>query len=163
MTVLNLALLSQEWTTLFGGTRTAIHLYFLPLSVVHSFMVHSFMKVKLDLCNQNRRRSDAYISLPLVRLGVHAGLPWIPGHLGHGEDEEGYTGEEEQDEARTSASKGPAIVVLHPNGLLALDHTFDRLPHHLQRDERAQACKCEEHAGRFEQVVPFFALTCAWA
>lgn len=72
------------------------------------------------------------MSLHLLGLGIHAGLPRVPGHLWHGEDEEGNAGEKEQDEAGASATEGPAVVVLDPDGVLTLDHAFDRLPHHLQ-------------------------------
>lgn len=84
-------------------------------------------------------RPSAGFSLHLLRLGVHAGLPRVPGHLGHGEEEEGDAGEEEEDEAAAGAGEGPAVVILHPDRVLALDHAFDRLSHHLQGDEGAQA------------------------
>lgn len=106
-----------------------------------------------SICDPQRLSPDK--SLHLLGLSVHAGLPWIAGHLGHGEDEEGDASEEEQDESGAGAGEGPAVVVVYPNRVLALDHAFDRLPHHLQRDERTQPCKCEEHASRFEEVVPF--------
>lgn len=71
----------------------------------------------------------------MIRLGVHAGLPRVPGHLGHGEEQEGDAGEEEEDEAGAGTSEGPGVVVLDPDGLLALDHAFHRLAHHFQGDE----------------------------
>lgn len=88
----------------------------------------------------------------MLRLGVHAGLPRVPGHLGHGEEQEGNAGEEEEDEAAAGAGEGPAVVILHPDRVLALDHAFDRLAHHLQGDEGAEAwggkegkAGCERH------------------
>lgn len=59
--------------------------------------------------------------------------------MGHGEDEEGDASEEEQHKATAGAGKGPAVVVLHPDGLLALNHPLDRLSHHLQGDERTES------------------------
>lgn len=64
------------------------------------------------------------LSLNLFRLGVHAGFPWIPGHLRHGEEQECNATEKEEDKASAGTSKGPAIVVFDPNCLLALDHAL---------------------------------------
>lgn len=64
-------------------------------------------------------------SLHLFRLGIHASLPGVPGHLGHGEDQEGDATEEEEDEAGAGAGEGPGVVVLDPDRVLALDHAFD--------------------------------------
>lgn len=84
-------------------------------------------------------------SLGLLRLSVHAGLPGVAGHVGHGEEEEGNAGEEEQHKAAAGTGEGPTIVVLYPDRLLALDHPLHRLPHYLQRDESTQAWGGEGH------------------
>lgn len=65
------------------------------------------------------------LSLYLLWLGIHASLPWIPGHLGHGEDQEGNTSEKEEDKAGAGTSKRPGIVVFDPYCVLALNHSFD--------------------------------------
>lgn len=80
-------------------------------------------------------------SLPLLRLGVHAGLPRVPGHLRHGDDQQGDAGEKEEDEPAAGASKRPGVVIFDPDGVLALNHALDGLPHHFQRDEGAEACR----------------------
>lgn len=71
-------------------------------------------------------------SLHWLWLGIHASLPWIPGHLGHGEDQQGNASEKEEDKTSAGTGKGPGVVVLDPDCVRALDHAFDRLPHHLQ-------------------------------
>lgn len=80
-------------------------------------------------------------SLPLLRLSVHAGLPRVPGHLRHGDDQQGDAGEKEEDEPAAGASKRPGVVIFDPDGVLALNHALDGLSHHFQRDEGAEACR----------------------
>lgn len=64
-------------------------------------------------------------SLHLLGLGVHARLPRVPGHLRHGQDEQRDPGEEEEDEAAAGTGEGPRVVILDPDGVLALDHPLD--------------------------------------
>lgn len=63
--------------------------------------------------------------LNLFRFGVHAGLPWVLRHVGHGEEKEGNPTEEEEDKGRAGTPKGPGVVVLNPDGLLTLNHPFN--------------------------------------
>lgn len=72
-----------------------------------------------------------FSSLHLFGFSIHAGLPWVPGHLGHGEEEEGDAGEEEEDKASAGTGEGPGVVILDPDGVLTLYHALDRLTHHL--------------------------------
>lgn len=88
-------------------------------------------------------RLPVWLSLHLLRLGIHASLPWIPGHLGHGEQQEGDASEKEEDEASAGTSKGPGVVVFDPDCVLALDHAFDWLTHHLQWDEGTETWERE--------------------
>lgn len=83
----------------------------------------------------------------MLGLGVHARLPRVPGHLRHGQDEQRNPGEEEEDEAAAGAGEGPGVVIVDPDGVLALDHPLDRLSHHLQRDEGAEACRGDRGDG----------------
>lgn len=64
-------------------------------------------------------------SLDLLRLRVHARLPGVAGHLGHGEDEEGDPSEEEQDEGGAGTGEGPAVVIQIPDSVLTLNHALD--------------------------------------
>lgn len=76
----------------------------------------------------------------MLRLSVHAGLPGVLGHARQGEEEEGEAAEEEEDEGGACAGEGPGVVVLDPDGVLAVDHALHRLPHDLHRDEDAETC-----------------------
>lgn len=60
----------------------------------------------------------------LFRLGVHAGLPWVLRHVGHGEEKEDNPTSQEEDTGCAGAGKGPGVVVLDPDGLLTLNHSF---------------------------------------
>lgn len=126
---------------------------YLP-SYLYAFISSSCSSNKYctQICPQNKRHSHSYpafilsvrLSLSLIRLGIHAGLPWVPGHLGHGEEQEGDASEKEEDEGGAGTSEGPGVVVLDPDRVLALDHALDRLPHHFQWDEGAETCDGEE-------------------
>lgn len=81
-----------------------------------------------------------------VGLGVHARLPGVARHVGHGDEEQGHAAQDEQGEGGTGAREGPGVVVLNPDGLVAGDHALDRLAHHLHRNDDAEAW--EEHRQR---------------
>lgn len=66
-----------------------------------------------------------------LRFSVHAGLPRVPWHVRHGDDQQGDPAEEQQDEGSAGACKGPRVVVLDPDGFIAVNHAFDRLSHDL--------------------------------
>lgn len=74
----------------------------------------------------------------MLRLGVHAGLPGVLGHSRKGEEQEGDAAEEEEDEGGAGAGEGPAVIVVDPDGVLAVDHALHRLAHDLHRDEDAE-------------------------
>ena len=76
----------------------------------------------------------------MLGLGVHAGLPGVLGHSRQGEEQEGEAAEEEEDEGGAGAGEGPGVVVLDPDGVLAVDHALHRLPRDLHRHEDAQTC-----------------------
>lgn len=40
-----------------------------------------------------------------VGLSIHAGLPGVPGHVGHGDEEQGCSAEDEQGEGGAGACK----------------------------------------------------------
>lgn len=114
------------------------------------FMDSSCSHNESNICTQSKRQHSypAFIclssfSLHLLRLGVHASLPWIPGHLGHGEDQEGDASKKEEDEGGAGASEGPGIVIFDPDCVLTLNHAFDWLSHHLQWDEGTEAWEGE--------------------
>lgn len=86
----------------------------------------------------------------LFRLSIHAGLPWVLGHLGHGDYKEGNPAEEEEDEGYAGADEGPGVVVLNPDSLLALNHPYNRLPHHLHRNDGTYTCGRNEGSERKE-------------
>lgn len=147
------------------------------------------------VCTRNERHSLSHpallsttLSLYLIWLSIHASLPWVPGHLGHGENQEGNTSEEEENKGGAGTSKGPGVVVFDPYCVLALNHSFDWLTHHFQWDEGAETwegeicvkikyrnklpwsncrlcwltkptCKCKEHARRFEEVFSSFSFS----
>lgn len=75
-----------------------------------------------------------------VGLGVHAGLPGVARHVGHGDEEQGDSAEDEQREGGAGAGEGPGVVVLDPDGLIAVDHALDGLTHDLDGDDDAKAC-----------------------
>lgn len=75
-----------------------------------------------------------------VGFSVHAGLPGVPGHVRHGDEEQGHPAQDEQGEGGARAGERPGVVVLDPNGLVAVDHPLDGLAHHLHRDDDAKAC-----------------------
>lgn len=75
-----------------------------------------------------------------VRLSVHAGLPGVTWHVGHGDEEQGDSTQDEQGEGGASAGKGPRIVVFDPDGLITVNHPLDRLAHYLNRNDDAKAC-----------------------
>lgn len=83
-------------------------------------------------------------SIQGVGLGVHAGLPGVARHVGHGDEEQGHAAEDEQGEGGAGAGEGPGVVVFNPDGLVAGDHALDRLAHHLHRNDDAETCG--EHA-----------------
>lgn len=86
-----------------------------------------------------------------LRLGIHAGLPGVSGHVRHGDDEQADTAQEEESKGCTGAGKWPRVVVLDPYGLIAVNHALDRLPHDLHGDDDTQACECEKgHEGETE-------------
>lgn len=64
-------------------------------------------------------------------FSVHAGLPGVLGHAGHGEQEEAEATEEQEAEASAGTGEGPGVGVVYPDGVLALDHPLYRLTHHL--------------------------------
>lgn len=64
-----------------------------------------------------------------LRLSVHAGLPRVPWHVRHGDDQQADPAEEQEDEGSAGACKGPRVVVLDPDGFIAVNHAFDRLSH----------------------------------
>lgn len=76
----------------------------------------------------------------MLGLSVHAGLPGVLGHARQGEEEEGEAAEEEEDEGGACAGEGPGVVVVDPDGVLAVDHALHRLPHDFHRDEDAETC-----------------------
>lgn len=87
-----------------------------------------------------------------LRLGIHAGLPGVSGHVRHGDDEQAQTAQEEKSEGCAGAGEWPRVVVLDPYGLIAVNHALDRLPHDLHGDDDAQACEDEEgHGGQTER------------
>lgn len=75
-----------------------------------------------------------------VGLSVHAGLPGVPGHVRHGDEEQRHPAQDEQGEGGARAGERPGVVVLDPDGLVAVDHPLDGLAHHLHRDDDAKAC-----------------------
>lgn len=90
--------------------------------------------------------STGVASVQDVGLGVHARLPGVARHVGHGDEEQGHAAQDEQGEGGTGAREGPGVVVLDPDGLVAGDHALDRLAHHLHRNDDAEAW--EEHTQR---------------
>lgn len=60
--------------------------------------------------------------------------------MGHGDEEQGDSTQDEQGEGGASAGKGPGVVVFNPDGLITVNHTLDRLPHYLDRNDDAKAC-----------------------
>lgn len=42
-----------------------------------------------------------------LRLSIHAGLPRVPRHVRHGDDQQADSAEEQEDEGSTGACKGP--------------------------------------------------------
>ncbi len=60
--------------------------------------------------------------------------------MGHGDEEQGDSTEDEQGEGGAGARKGPGVVVFNPDGLVAVNHTLDRLAHYLNRNDDAKAC-----------------------
>lgn len=60
--------------------------------------------------------------------------------MGHGDEEEGHAAQDEDGEGGAGAREGPWVVVLDPDGLVAVDHPPDRLTHDFHRDDDAQAC-----------------------
>lgn len=57
----------------------------------------------------------------------------------HGDEKQGDSAEDEQGEGGAGAGEGPGVVVFNPDGLITVYHTFDRLPHYLDRDDGAKA------------------------
>lgn len=74
----------------------------------------------------------------MLGLRVHAGLPGVLGHPRQGEEQQGQAAQEEEHEGRAGAGKGPGVIVLDPDRVLAVDHALHRLPQHLHRDEDAE-------------------------
>lgn len=79
-------------------------------------------------------------SIQGVGLRVHAGLPGVAWHVGHGDEEQGHAAQDEQGEGGAGAGEGPGVVVFDPDGLVAGDHALDRLAHHLHRNDDAETC-----------------------
>lgn len=75
-----------------------------------------------------------------VRLSIHAGLPGVTWHVGHGDEEQGNSAEDEQGEGGAGAGKGPGVVVFNPDGLITVNHALDRLAHYFDRNDDAKAC-----------------------
>lgn len=73
--------------------------------------------------------------------------------MGHGDEEQGDSAEDEQGEGGAGAGKGPGVVVFNPDGLVTVNHALDRLAHYFDRNDDAKACKGKEHPSRPEQVV----------
>lgn len=74
-----------------------------------------------------------------VGLSVHTSLPGVPRHVRHGDEEQRHPAQDEQREGGARAGERPGVVVLDPNGLVAVDHPLDGLAHHLHRDDDAEA------------------------
>lgn len=87
----------------------------------------------------HRLKGSESPSVQGVRLGVHAGLPGVARHVGHGDEEQGHAAQDEQGEGGAGAGERPGVVVLDPDGLIAGDHALDRLAHHLHRNDDAEA------------------------
>lgn len=87
-------------------------------------------------------------SIQGVGFRVHAGLPGVARHVGHGDEEQGHAAQDEQGEGGAGAGEGPGVVVFDPDGLIAGDHALDRLAHHLHRNDDAETC------GRTRTVAP---------
>lgn len=60
--------------------------------------------------------------------------------MGHGDEEQGDSAEDEQGEGGTGAGKRPGVVVFNPDGLITVDHTLDGLAHDLDRNDDAKTC-----------------------
>lgn len=60
--------------------------------------------------------------------------------MGHGDEEEGDSAEDEQGKGGAGTGKGPGVVVFNPDGLIAVNHALDGLAHHLDADDYAEAC-----------------------
>lgn len=90
-----------------------------------------------------------------VGLSVHAGLPGVPGHVRHGDQEQRHPTQNKQGEGGACAGERPGVVVLDPDGLVTVDHPLDGLAHHLHRDDDAKACGPEKKAQKTnEKVTP---------
>lgn len=75
-----------------------------------------------------------------VGLSVHAGLPGVPGHVRHGDEEQRHPAQNKQGEGGACAGEGPGVVVLDPDGLVTVNHPLDGLAHHFHGDDDAKAC-----------------------
>lgn len=61
--------------------------------------------------------------------------------MGHGDKKEGSSTEDEEGEGGAGTGKGPGVIVFNPDGLITINHSLDRLTHHLHGDNNAKAYK----------------------
>lgn len=67
--------------------------------------------------------------------------------MGHGDEKQGHSTQDEQGEGSASAGEGPGIVVFDPDGLITVNHTLDGLAHYLNRNDDAKACVPKQREG----------------